>query len=97
MVSPGSYEVTEAPPEAGWELIGITCDDPDDGTFYSYAAGSVTIDVDSGEQITCTFINRSDDYQPGPPIPTLSRWMLALLVAVLSLAGVLLIRGRAAG
>ena len=96
-LSPGSYEVIEAPPGDDWELIGITCDDPDGGSSYSYDDGSVIIDLDSGEQITCTFINREDGYQAGPPIPTLSPWMLLLLVAVVSGAGVLLLRGRAAG
>jgi hypothetical protein len=97
LLSPGSYEVVEGDPGPGWELIGISCDDPDDGSTYSYATSSVVIDVDSGEEITCTFFNRSDDYQPGPPIPTLSPWMLVLLVAVLSVSGILLIRGRAEG
>jgi hypothetical protein len=53
-LTPGSYAVTETVPD-GWDLTGLSCIDPDGGT--STTPPTATIDVDSGEDITCTFTN----------------------------------------
>jgi len=51
----GSYDVTELS-TAGWQLDGVTCDgDLDSGS--AVAGNTVTIDLDAGEDITCTFVN----------------------------------------
>ncbi len=56
---PGTYQVVEgASSSPGWHLDGIVCDDPSGDTTTSLATGSATIDLDVGEQITCTFTNR---------------------------------------
>ncbi len=94
-LEPGSYAVSELSPPLGWTLIDITCEDPDGGTVTDLASGTATIDVDAGEQILCTFLNRSDDYVP-MPIPALSTPGLLLLVTVLAVAGFLFIRHRTA-
>ncbi len=52
----GTKTVTETV-AAGWQLLSITCDDPDGGTSVDVAAGEATIDLDLGEAITCTFTN----------------------------------------
>jgi hypothetical protein len=54
----GTYAVTETVP-AGWKLEGIVCDDPDAGTAVSVATASALIDLDPGEEITCTFSDKS--------------------------------------
>ena len=99
-LGPGTYDVSEAL-LAGWELTQITCVDPDGGSTFDLATSTARIDLDAGEQVTCTFLNRSDDYVPPPPpvtgIPTLSTWMLLLLAGLVSALGVLVIRGRIAG
>ncbi len=97
---PGTYAVTESLP-AGWHLTQVTCVDPDGGSTFNLATSTASIDLDAGEHVTCTFLNQSDDYVPPTPpatgIPTLSTWMLLLLAGLLSVTGVLLIRGRIAG
>ncbi len=55
-LSPGTYDVTETLP-AGWDLSDITCNDPDGGTIIDLGAGTVAIDLDAGEQVSCTFFN----------------------------------------
>jgi hypothetical protein len=92
-LDPGDYTVTEALGVAGWALVGISCDDPDGGTSKDLGAGAVTVDLDTGEQITCFFTNRADGYDPSP-IPVLWPGRLALLVALIALAGVYAIRVR---
>ena len=52
----GTYTVTETVP-IGWELTGLTCDDPDGGSSTDPISGTATIDLDAGETITCTFTN----------------------------------------
>jgi plastocyanin len=89
-LEPGTYTVTESM-TVGWGLVWATCADPDGGSTFDDASATVAIDVDAGEQIVCTFVNRSDDYVP-QPIPTLSAWMLLLLVGILAAVGVLTIR-----
>ena len=53
-LSPGSYPVTETLPE-GWDLTAIDCDD-DDSTV-DLEGRLATIEVGSGETVTCTFEN----------------------------------------
>ncbi len=53
-VVPGTYAITESA-EAGWDLTGLSCVDPDDDS--SVNLGTATIDVDPGETVTCTFTN----------------------------------------
>jgi Ca2+-binding RTX toxin-like protein len=52
---PGTYLLTE-PYTPGLAYVGITCDDPDGGTAIDNF-GHVTLDVDAGETIDCTFTN----------------------------------------
>ena len=60
---PGTYTTSEILP-TGWDLINIVCTGNTDSTITIGAAGlfdpgdeSVTLDLLSGEDITCTFIN----------------------------------------
>ena len=52
-VAPGSYEVIEAA-EPGWDLTSISCDDENSGAGGGTTA---TINVESDEDVTCTFTN----------------------------------------
>jgi uncharacterized repeat protein (TIGR01451 family) len=52
----GSYTVTEAA-LAGWSLTGLVCVDPDSSTTVDVGARIANIDLDAGENITCTFTN----------------------------------------
>jgi uncharacterized repeat protein (TIGR01451 family) len=42
---------------SGWELTGIVCNDPDNGSSADVGNGSAVIDLDAGETVTCTFTN----------------------------------------
>lgn len=53
---PGSYNVREIVPDR-WNLADINCRDADGGTLVDLNTGSVSIDLDPGENITCRFIN----------------------------------------
>lgn len=57
-VEPGSYTVQEVLP-AGWDLTAIECvtADTSDTSVVDLDTELVTIDVDEGESITCTFTN----------------------------------------
>lgn len=55
-LAPGSFTVTETA-TAGWTLTGLACTDPDNGSSVSPATRTATIDLDAGENITCTFTN----------------------------------------
>ena len=46
--------MTETVP-TGWDLTGLSCTDPDNGT--TTAGATATIDADPGEHIACTFTN----------------------------------------
>lgn len=52
---PGTYTVTQAP-TAGWVLDDINCDTLEQ---VDLANGRVTITLVAGEDVTCTFLNRS--------------------------------------
>lgn len=56
-IVPGTYDITETIP-SGWILSpSLTCSDPDGGSTVNASKGLVTVDLDPGESITCTFIN----------------------------------------
>jgi CSLREA domain-containing protein len=55
-LSSGIYMVAEAA-ATGWNLTGLVCADPDNGTTVSLSTRQATIDLDVGETITCTFTN----------------------------------------
>lgn len=57
-LTPGVYVVTETA-ISGWNLTGLTCQgDQDNGSSINQAARQVSIDVDAGEAIICTFTNQ---------------------------------------
>jgi len=56
-VGAGTYTVGQAFAN-GWNLIGISCDDPDGGTTFDLANRTVTFDLDGGETINCNFIDQ---------------------------------------
>ena len=56
-LTPGTYSVRERPSEGGYYLTSIVCNDPDDGTLVELGSRRVRIDIDWGENITCTFTN----------------------------------------
>ncbi len=56
-LSAGSYPVVEAA-AAGWSLTSLTCaGDTDTGSVVTLGSRQVAIDLDPGENITCTFVN----------------------------------------
>lgn len=55
-VDPGTYTVTEAA-AAGFDLTGLSCNDPDQQSVVDLGSSTATIDVDAGETITCIFTN----------------------------------------
>ena len=57
--APGSYRLTQAR-ETSWKVTAIACTgDADGGSAVDIKARAVTIDLDSGEAITCTFSERA--------------------------------------
>lgn len=59
-LEPGDYVLTEAmtasQTAAGWSLTSITCNPAAGGTV-NLAAGTVTVHIDEGDSVTCTFVN----------------------------------------
>ena len=53
---PGLYTVTEQVP-SNWRLTGLTCPDADGDSTANLDSAKATIDLDAGEEITCTFEN----------------------------------------
>ena len=56
-VAPGTYDVTELVP-SDWSLKDIECVDPDGETTVNDKKATASIDLDAGEEVTCTFMNR---------------------------------------
>ena len=56
-VGAGTYTVGQSFAN-GWNLIGISCDDPDGGTTFDLANRTVTFDLDGGETINCNFVDQ---------------------------------------
>ena len=55
---PGTYAVSEVLPLPGdWTLDDIVCTDPDGQSSIDLGTATATIDLDAGENITCTFTN----------------------------------------
>ncbi|HEU0075739.1 MAG TPA: hypothetical protein VFS30_17195 [Dehalococcoidia bacterium] len=55
-LDPDTYTVTEDA-ASDWELVDIECDSGD----VSFSDNSVQIDLDSGDDVTCTFVNEEED------------------------------------
>ena len=55
-IQPGIYDIEEIVP-TGWDLTGLSCIDPDQGSTVDLNTESAVIDLDPGESITCTFTN----------------------------------------
>ena len=53
-LEPGEYRITQSLP-LGWLLMGVSCTDPDGGT--NTLTNGAIVDLDDGEEITCTFSN----------------------------------------
>jgi LPXTG-site transpeptidase (sortase) family protein len=53
---PGNYSVMEST-VSGWFLTGLTCTDPDNGSTTNLGTATATIDLDAGENVSCTFTN----------------------------------------
>ncbi|MBC8509534.1 MAG: hypothetical protein H8D34_32180, partial [Chloroflexi bacterium] len=56
-LTPGTFTVTEGV-VSGWVLDDLSCVDPDGGSSTSVGTRTATIDVDAGENVTCTFTNQ---------------------------------------
>lgn len=58
--SPGTYDVTEDDPTPAFDLVAITCDDTSSITpsIGYVVTRTVTINLEAGETVTCTFTNR---------------------------------------
>ena len=67
-IPPGTYQVSQDQ-HADWPLTSIYCIDPDGGTTFDLATGTLTLDVDAGEVIECTFTNEPSESSPPPPPP----------------------------
>jgi len=67
-LSPGTYTVTQHA-VAGWPIQNIQCTDPDNQTSVDLSTGTVTLDVDAGEDLDCTFENASGETPPPAPLP----------------------------
>ena len=52
----GAYSVTETT-LTGWTLSNLACVDPDNGSTVNVGTGVANIDVDLGENVTCTYTN----------------------------------------
>ncbi|KKR16845.1 MAG: hypothetical protein UT77_C0002G0027 [Candidatus Daviesbacteria bacterium GW2011_GWC2_40_12] len=52
----GAYNLQEIV-NSNWNLISISCNDPDSGTTFDLGASTATIDLDAGERVTCEFTN----------------------------------------
>jgi hypothetical protein len=76
-IAPGTYGASVGIP-SGWQLIDLTCTDPDGGTTVDKAARTLTIDVDADETIACAVrvepmpvhnqVNISLDTVPNDPV-----------------------------
>jgi hypothetical protein len=56
----GTCTVIEDLPPAPWNLTGLVCTDPDSQTTTSLGTRTATIDLDAGENVSCTFTNTKD-------------------------------------
>lgn len=56
-VPEGTYTIIESA-ASGFELTNLSCNDPDSGSSWDLDNYTVTIDLDMGETVTCTFTNK---------------------------------------
>jgi hypothetical protein len=63
-VSPGTYTAQELTIPLGWHLTNLVCVDPTSNTTVSLATATATINLASGETVTCTF---TDTFQKENP------------------------------
>jgi Ca2+-binding RTX toxin-like protein len=56
-VTPGPYTVSQDEPEAGWVVSDIECNDPGGNTTTDLSNRAAHIQMDAGEEITCSFTN----------------------------------------
>ncbi|HNS52675.1 MAG TPA: PKD domain-containing protein [Anaerolineae bacterium] len=61
-VPAGSYQVLENDPGPGYQLAGLTCDDPGGDSVVNFAERTAGIALDPGETVACAFMN--DDLPP---------------------------------
>jgi len=85
-LAPGSYSVTETA-QAGWVLTGLTCTDPDSGSTVNVDGRVATLDLDAGENITCTYTNTQQQadlrvQKTATPDPVLSGDVVTYTIAV---------------
>ncbi len=59
-LTPNGWPVTESSIPATWSLTSIVCVDPDGGTTVNLGTATANIDLDSGENVTCTFTNSQE-------------------------------------
>lgn len=57
-VAPGSYRLTQGR-ETNWKVTAIACNDADGGSVVDLKGRAATLDLDAGETITCTFVERA--------------------------------------
>lgn len=76
-LAPGDYVLTEtmsaSQTAAGWSLTSITCDPAAEG-MVNLAAGTVTVHIDEGDSVSCTFVNTMASAQTTvtPPVTTVT-------------------------
>lgn len=77
------YTTTEAATD-GWVLDGFSCDDNNS----SGSGQTAALNIEAGETVTCTCVNRSTIVPP-PAVPILARngWALLLLTLALMATG----------
>ncbi len=77
---PGSYTVRELQNNAYFALTDITCNDPDGGTSVNISSATAVIDLDAGENITCTFTNTDPRKQTNAVIERFLHHRLTMLL-----------------
>jgi hypothetical protein len=55
----GTYTVAEVG-VTGWSLSDLTCSDPNGGTTFDVNTGQVSINLSTGENVSCTYTNTKD-------------------------------------
>jgi len=73
---------------AGWRIKTLVCVDPDNGSTTDPANAQVTVDLDDGEDVTCTFTIEPIPAGP-PPAPTCN----GKVATILGKPGASIIRG----
>lgn len=90
-LSAGTYTFQETPIPAGFNLTDLVCVDPTNDSTVTLATGTASVNLAAGETVTCTY---TDNLLP-PPVanaPTLSKWAMILLAALLAIVGFVVMR-----